>query len=84
MKIKAKNIYNEDKKQFTPIYQQGTRAKLEFMSKVSPPNTKQSIIHLFKALDLESIDEDTGEILEATDIEIIFNNSKKQKNVKNK
>lgn len=84
MKIKAKNIYNEDKKQFTAIYKQGTRARLEFMAKISPSNTRQAIVHMFKALDLQSIDEDTGEILEATDIEIIFNNSKKQKNVKNK
>jgi hypothetical protein len=73
--IKAKNIYEQ--KQSTPIYKQGTRAKLEFMAKVSPPNTVQAIQHLIRTLDLEAIDEETGEILEPTDLEIIFNQSNK-------
>ena len=73
--IKPKNIY--DKKQSTPIYKQGARARLEFMAKISPSNTRQAIVHLFKVLELESIDEQTGEVLEPTDIELIFNKSNK-------
>ena len=79
--IKPKNIY-EDKKQFAPMYSKGTREKLEFMAKISPSNTRQAIVHLFKVLELESIDEQTGEVLEPSDIELIFNKTNKlQKNV---
>lgn len=73
--IKPKNIY--DKEQSTPIYKQGARARLEFMAKVSPPNTIQAIQHLIRELDLEAIDEETGEVLEPTDLELIFNQSNK-------
>lgn len=78
--IKPKNIYEQ--KQTTPIYKQGARARLEFMAKVSPPNTIQALQHLIRELDLEAIDEETGEILEPTDLDIIFNQSNKtNKNV---
>jgi len=73
--IKPKNIY--DKEQSTPIYKQGARARLEFMAKISPPNTQQSIYRLIRELDLQAIDEETGEVLEPTDLEIIFNQSNK-------
>ena len=76
MKIKPKNIY-DNKKQSTPIYKQGARARFEFMAKVSSPNTIQALQHLIRELDLEAIDEETGEILEPTDIELIFNQSNK-------
>jgi predicted component of type VI protein secretion system len=74
--IKPINIY-DNKEQSTPIYKQGARARLEFMAKVSPPNTIQALQHLFREMDLQAIDEETGEILDPTDLEIIFNQSNK-------
>jgi hypothetical protein len=74
--IKPINIYEQ--KQSTPLHKQGARAKLEFMAKVCPPNTIQALQHLFREMDLQATDEETGEILEPTDLEIIFNQSNKK------